>query len=139
MRKLDHKDLAHFCGMVIGAYIDTGKDLTARELAERFQWTESKVRRYLTAGPGGAPPDGIRWFREARTSYSKDYPGMESGTHMVTTYGPSREKLRDFIITLEEVAKRERRGAGIEPALADGRLVETEPGLAVDAWRKETP
>jgi len=108
MRKLDQKDLAPLVGAIIGAYLATGKDLTARELAARIGWPESKVRRYLTAGPGGGPPDGIRTFSEARTSYSRDYPGMEAGAHKVTTYGPTRERLRDFILLLQKIEQRER-------------------------------
>jgi hypothetical protein len=106
MRKLDDKDLAQFAGIIIGAYLQTGKDQTAAELAGRSGWPLSKVRRYLTAGPGGAPPDGVRAFHEARTSYSRDFPGMEAGVHRVTTYGPTREKLRDWILMLERIGKR---------------------------------
>jgi len=134
MRKLDQKDLAPLVGAIIGAYLATGKDLTARELAARMCWTESKVRRYLTAGPGGGPPDGIRAFKEARTSYSRDYPGMEAGVHQVTTYGPTRERLRDFILLLQKIERRER-GSGPDKTI--DRLVPFTPNAP--AADKERP
>lgn len=87
-------------------YLETGNDPTVADLAARLGWTESKIRRLLTAAHGC--PMGLTYRTEERPSYEKNY-GMQRGVHKVSTYGPSRDRLRALILNHEK-AQREERG-----------------------------
>lgn len=78
-------------------YLRHGRDGTVADLAADLGWSEGRVRRALDKCPMGAP-DGCSIGVEHRPTYSRDYPWMETGrSHKVTTYGPSRARLRELL------------------------------------------
>jgi hypothetical protein len=76
-------------------FLETGRDSTAAELAEALGWSVSRVRSVVQKNHGSVP--GLHPRRESRVTYSRMYPGFESGSHTVWVYGPTREHLRDLI------------------------------------------
>ena len=92
---------------VTAAFVRDGRDLTVPEIAAELGWTESKVRRVLAKAHGCVP--GLACSQEHRPSYSKSYRGMQSGTHRVWVYGPTRETLRkalQFAAAMRDVEKK---------------------------------
>ncbi|APU88953.1 hypothetical protein Rctr197k_155 [Virus Rctr197k] len=80
-------------------YLETGNDSTVKEMAEGLGWSASKVRAVIDHNRGALP--GMCSQREARESFSKDYPSMQAGAHMVFVYGPTRATLRAMIVASE--------------------------------------
>lgn len=93
-------DAEMLAGFVTDAYVREGKDLTADEIAAGIGWTASKVRRVIAAAHGC--PVGLCCSQESRASFSKSYRAMQSGTHRVWVYGPTRETLREVIKKVEK-------------------------------------
>lgn len=81
--------------LILRAYMARGEDSSVKELAEFGKVNERQIRKALEAAHG--LPSGCTCRREGRTSYSKDFPTMESGHHMVTVYGPTREALAALV------------------------------------------
>jgi hypothetical protein len=52
--------------------------------------------------PNGWPPAGIDHEEDSRPSYSASYRGMETGSHRVTVYQPSREAMRQAVIAVRK-------------------------------------
>lgn len=79
--------------LVTDRFIAEGRDSTVAEIAARLCWGESRVRKLLAR-----PLEGLRVGQESRPSHSRDYPGMEAGTHRVWVYGPTREHLSSLLL-----------------------------------------
>ena len=81
---------------VVEGYLETGKEQTAVQIAERLGWSPSKVYKVLRAAHGA--PQGVE-VRESRSeSYSTSYRGFQSGSHKVYVYTPSLSTLRQVIL-----------------------------------------
>lgn len=74
----------------IALFLETGEDSTCAQIAERSGIPLSRARIALPARVGYE----LECHRESRPSYSKAYPTMESGVHVVWVYGPTRSQLR---------------------------------------------
>lgn len=61
--------------------------------------------------PHGLIP-GIDCREEHRPSYSRNYPGFQTGSHKVWVYSPSKSTLADIIKTLRAAAK------SVDPVIA---------------------
>lgn len=81
---------------VVLMFLATGKESTVKDIAEKLGWTETQVRSALRSAPGGCPME-LSWDQDTRTSYSRNYRGMESGVHKVSVYGPTMGTLRKMI------------------------------------------
>jgi AraC-like DNA-binding protein len=85
---------------VIEAYLETGEGLCVKQIAARLGWSESTVRGVIDHHHGITPR--LRCYQDARTSYSKDYPGMSAGVHKVWAYIPGRDTLRQMVLDLRK-------------------------------------
>lgn len=65
---------------VVHLYLDTGDDVTVKQIAERIDCSATTIRRRLSESLR------LRWDREAAP-----------GTRLVTVYGPTRETLRQLL------------------------------------------
>jgi hypothetical protein len=74
-------------------YLETGEDSSIADIAKLCGKSESWVRKKFERGW----PETLTTYTEGRTSYSRNYPGMESGAHQVRMYGPSRTHLRALL------------------------------------------
>lgn len=81
---------------VVDHYLKTGNSADAPTIAAGLGWPERKVREVLRLNFGAIP--GTHAQQEARASYSKNYPGMQSGSHRVWCYLPSLSTLREIIV-----------------------------------------
>jgi hypothetical protein len=84
---------------VTEAFIEDGKAHTAAEIAARIGCSVAAVRATM---PNGWPPAGIDHEEDSRPSYSASYRGMETGSHRVTVYQPSREAMRQAVIAVRK-------------------------------------
>lgn len=81
----------------VSLYLRNGKDHDAVEIAAELGCSVATVRKRINDSKGFVPR--CIWHQEARPSYSKSYRGMESGSHLVWVYGPSRETIRQMLIS----------------------------------------
>lgn len=79
---------------VVEGYLETGKGLDVRAIAGRLGWSESRVRRSISAAAGC--PSGCVCRQEHRASHERNY-GTESGSHKVWVYYPTLETLLDMV------------------------------------------
>jgi hypothetical protein len=79
----------------IALFLADGKDHSAQELADHLGCTVSVVRTILRDARGCV--DGLRAAEDHRPSHSRNYRGMETGSHKVWVYGPTRETLRKML------------------------------------------
>jgi hypothetical protein len=82
--------------LVTKRYLETGDDSSISDIADMCHRSQSWVRKVFDTARGC--PEGLTTYLESRTSYSKNYPGMESGVHQVRMYGPSRQRLRSLLV-----------------------------------------
>lgn len=84
---------------IVDAFIEKGEAIDAKAIAERMGVSVGVVRARINGDAHGCPRGCDTW-ETWRTSFSKDYPGMESGAHRVWVYAPARETLRQRILEL---------------------------------------
>lgn len=87
---------------LVDGYMATGKDMTQAEVAERMGCSQATVKKLLDECFGC--PRGFVCREEVRASYSRNYPGFQSGSHRVWVYGPSRETLRGMLMSVRAPA-----------------------------------
>ena len=84
--------------------------MTVKEIAIAMDANEAWVRRYIhndNQGQGGRTPRGVTWTEEWHTTYSKDYPSMESGVAKMRVYAPTRGYIVDCFIVARDKARDE--------------------------------
>ena len=77
--------------LVIRLYLETGNDVTVKQIAEHLDCSETTIRKRLDESRR------LRWDREAMPTYSRNYPAVRHGTRLVTVYGPTRDTLRQLL------------------------------------------
>jgi DNA-directed RNA polymerase specialized sigma54-like protein len=96
MRYNQKRNAERFVDAVTSGYVETGKPLDAKQIAERMGVSVSTVHKILKAQYGC--PIGIDTWQDSFTRYSTNYRGMEAGSGLKWIYAPSRETLRTIII-----------------------------------------
>lgn len=87
---------------VVEGYLETGKEQTVAQIAERLGWSTSKVYKVLRDSHGA--PHGVE-VRESRSeSYSTSYRSFQSGSHKIYVYTPSLSTLRQLILDARKPA-----------------------------------
>lgn len=86
---------------VMEMYLETGRAVTAAEVATRCGMTKTKVARALVDSQEFAL-EGIEMTEESRPSYSRNYPWMVVGERMVRVFAPTREAMRAELIRARE-------------------------------------
>lgn len=81
------------CQAIENHFIETGEDVSVKEIAEIMGWSESRVRSVIE----DVWRHDIIARKDSRTSYSKNYRGFDAGAHVVWVYGPSRSRMRKMI------------------------------------------
>jgi len=89
-------------------YLQTREGLTAQEVAEIVGWSKSTTRKWLEQAPG------ILSDIEHRTTYSRDYPGMECGSTIVKIYFPGRTLLAELALEFRSALEAEQEAAARE-------------------------
>jgi hypothetical protein len=82
---------------IMEMYVETGRAVTAAEVATRCGMTKTKVARALVDSQQFAI-EGVEMTEESRPSYSRNYPWMVVGERMVQVFAPTRESLRAELI-----------------------------------------
>lgn len=83
---------------VVEAYLESGKSLTAAEIAQRLGWSASKVYKAMRDGHGSV--EGIATYEDSRESHSTSYKMFVTGSHKVWVYRPTMATLRQMILEL---------------------------------------
>lgn len=92
-----------FAAAVTLAYLRTGKQQSLADLFKRNPlWSPSGTRRMLRDHGGSVP--GIAVGFDYRETYSRDYPGMQSGVARLSVYAPTLWRLRELLLETTEFA-----------------------------------
>ena len=82
--------------MIIVYFLETGNAASVKDLAGRFDRSESWIRKALEETHH--MPEGTTLREEHRATYSRNYPGMRHGARKVTVYRPTVERLRQMVV-----------------------------------------
>ena len=85
---------------VVARYLETGEASTVRDIATRVGYSESTVRKVIAECHGAVP--GTTYEEVARVSHSRNYRGMQAGSHKVGEFMPSMSHMRDLLIKARE-------------------------------------
>ena len=96
-----HNRIARF---VLDRFLETGHDSTIAQIAAAVGVSQSTVRKAFASHTGVSPLSDLRYDREGRDSFSRNYPSMTSGAHMVAVYGPTRRMLARVVVELRQSA-----------------------------------
>ena len=96
-----HNRIARF---VLDRFLETGHDSTIAQIAEAVGVAQSSVRKAFATHTSISPLSDLVYSRESRDSFSRNYPSMTSGVHMVAVYGPTRRMLARVVVELRQSA-----------------------------------
>jgi len=72
-------------------FIYSEEGSTVKDIAEGMRTSQANVRKLL--GEAHGCPDGLTVDTESRPSYSRNYPGQQTGEHRVDVFYPTKSKL----------------------------------------------
>jgi len=76
-------------------FIHSEEGSTVKDIAEGLKVSQANVRKLL--GEAHGCPDGLTVDTESRPSYSRNYPGYQTGEHRVDVFYPTKSTLVQII------------------------------------------